>query len=79
MSLVVKISNMEIKNLLSKYQEMKLVPMDTLFEVDLWRAKEQKKCPKCGCKLYEMRNKPFFYCKSKRNGHSFIIKKSKMK
>ena len=66
-------------SLFSKYENMKVVPRQGLFEPDLYIAKTKKQCPLCGCKLYEMRNKPFFYCKSKRNGHSFIISSSKMK
>lgn len=70
---------MEIKNLLSKYQGMKLVPRQSLFEPDLYLAKTKKVCPLCGCKLYEMRYGKLWFCKSKRNGHKFTISKDKMK
>ena len=70
---------MQIKNLLSKYQSMKLVPRQGLFEPDLYLAKTKKQCPLCGCKLYEMRDGKYWYCKSKRNGHEFRIHKDKMK
>ena len=71
---------MDISQLLGeKYLErFRIFYPVTLFPPN-WDALLKNACPLCGCKLYEMRNKPFFYCKSKRNGHSFIINKSKMK
>jgi hypothetical protein len=66
-------------SLFSKYQKMEVVPIPTLFEPDLLLAVNQKKCPFCLCKLYEMRNKPFWYCKSKKHKSRFIISKDKMR
>lgn len=70
---------MEIKNLLSKYESIKLVPRSTLFEPDLYLAKTKKVCPICLNKLYPMRNKPFWHCRSRKNKHSFVISNEKMK
>ena len=48
----------------------------TLFEPELWRAKDRI-CPFCLNKLYEMRSRPFLYCKSKKHKNRFIISKDK--
>lgn len=68
----------QISNLFSKYEEIKLEPTGTLFDVDLRVAKKHRVCPFCFCKLYEMRNKPFMYCRSKKHRNKFIISKDKM-
>jgi len=54
----------------------------TLFELqpkDITRALLQKKCPHCGCKLYQTRDKKLWRCKSvKRDGYIIrdeVIKK----
>ena len=69
---------MEIKTLLDSYKELKYTTPVTLFEPDLWLAKEKHVCPFCLSKLYEMRNHPFYYCKSKKHLNRFIISKDKM-
>lgn len=50
-----------------------------LFPINLLDAVVKHVCPYCGCKLYEMKNKPFVYCKSKSHSNRFIINKSKLK
>ena len=67
-----------IENLLEKYKKLKFEHPKTLFEPQLWLAKEKKVCPFCLNKLYEMRSKPFLYCKSKKHKNRFIIGKDKV-
>lgn len=43
-----------------------------LFRPD-WSLLLQDRCPICTCKLYQMRNKPRWYCRSKKNKHRFTI------
>lgn len=65
-------------NLFSRFKEMKFHEQATLFEVDLLAALKRRICPYCACKLYEMRGKPFWYCRSKKHKKRFIIHKDKM-
>jgi hypothetical protein len=42
----------------------------TLFEIspkEIAIAKERRLCFLCGCKLYLMKNRPLYYCRSKRH------------
>ena len=59
---------------ISKY---KFYTSSTLFPLD-FSLLQKRKCPICYEKLYEMKNKPFFYCKNKQH-KQFIISKLKMK
>lgn len=67
-----------INNLFKKYSDIELKIDGTLFGIDPMIAIKQKRCPYCGNKLYEMRGKPFWYCKSKKHKRRFIISKEKM-
>ncbi len=60
-----------------KEKKLKLRLPQTLFENYNWSALKIQACPICGSKLYEMLNKPFFHCKSKKH-KGFIISKEKM-
>lgn len=74
---------MELKkisfNFEAKLAEYEFVHSNTLFPIDPKVATNQGKCPFCFCKLYEMRGKPFLYCKSKSHKNRFIISKDKVK
>lgn len=67
-----------ISSLFTKYDNLKFWASDTLFPPDLSVIKEQR-CPLCLNKLYEMRGKPFFFCKSVKHRRRFIVSKDKMK
>lgn len=64
-------------SLLDKYKSLKYEAPVTLFAIDWWRAKEGI-CPICTCKLYEMRNGKFLYCRSKKHKRRFLISKDKV-
>lgn len=69
---------MEI-NLFSKYRENKFESVHkdgTLFELDL-TISVKGTCPYCFRRLYEMRDKPFFYCRNKTHKR-FLISKDKV-
>ncbi len=72
-------------SLFTKYETMKVVPTGALFDLPLLETCKTHKCAYCGLKLYEMRNRPMYYCKSKRcpnliqNKKQFVISKSKLK
>ena len=66
-------------SLFSKYQNMKVKPTGLLFEPDLFLASTKRVCPFCMCKLYEMRSKPYWYCKSNKHKNRFMIHKDKIK
>ena len=69
---------MNIGDITKRYNFTPAPPLGTLFELDLLTALKTKTCPYCGNKLYEMRNRPFFYCKSKKHIQRFIVSKDKM-
>lgn len=49
---------------------------DTLFPPD-WGALKQHRCVLCGCKIYRMRSKPLWYCKSTKH-KKFVIQEHVM-
>ncbi len=67
-----------------KTLELKFKPSGMLFDLDILNALKQKICPFCGRKLYEMRNRPLWYCRAKTcecrgtNGRAFIVSKEKI-
>ena len=69
---------MNIASLL-KDRHIELKPSGTLFAVEPLVAITHRVCPFCFNKLYEMKDKPFFYCKSVKHKNRFIISKDKMK
>lgn len=50
---------------------------DALFEPD-WKQLLDYRCPVCACKLYKMRKAPRWYCKSRKNKHTFTIPDAKL-
>lgn len=72
---------MNIQGLLGRYKDFKPAPeRTTLFDIDLLDAVVKHVCPYHGTKLYEMRNRPYWFCKSKRgNKCGFIISSAKLK
>lgn len=70
---------MELGNLLSKYEGLKFEQTGLLFDLDLRVATEQGKCPYCGHKLYLMRNRPLYFCKSFKHANRFVISADKVK
>lgn len=67
-----------ISSLFDKFKEVKFVSDGTIFGADMRIAVTQKKCPFCGCKLYLMRNRPMYYCKSLKHKNKFIISADKI-
>lgn len=65
-------------NLFNRYKGLKFHTTPTLFPVDINLALEKRVCPICFCKLYEMRFKRFWYCKSKKHKKRFIISHDKL-
>ena len=65
------------KSLFEKYNGIQLKSDGTLFGIEPIYAAKHKVCPFCFNKLYEMKNKPLLYCKSKKHKQKFIISKSK--
>ncbi len=59
------------KNLFDKYSNIKIETYPVLFPDFTLPSKGH--CPYCFNKLYEMRNKPLLYCKSKKHKR-FIYK-----
>lgn len=72
---------MNIEGLFEKYKKIEFKPQVNLFNDIPLYAINDNKCPWCGLKLYEMRNRPLRYCKSKRcpcaiqTGKTFVCKK----
>ena len=66
-------------DLFKKYENMKVVSDGTLFGIEPIIAIQHRVCPYCFCKLYLMRNNKFYYCKSGKNKHKFVISVNKMK
>lgn len=66
-------------NVEEKLAQFEFVHSPTLFPIDPKVATQQSRCPYCFCRLYEMRGKPFWYCKSKSHKVRFIISKDKIK
>ena len=58
---------------------LKFYNPDTLFDLPLKEALDQKRCPICSCNLYEMKNKKFWYCKSVKHKRRFIVSSDKIK
>lgn len=67
------------KSLFSKYKEIEFKSDGTLFGIQPLDAIKFKVCPYCFNKLYEMRNRPFMYCRSNKHKNRFMIGKDKMK
>ena len=65
-------------SLFDKYKNIKVEPLPVLFEPD-FRDATKGYCPFCHCKLYEMRDRPFYYCRSKAHKKRFVISKEKVK
>lgn len=65
-------------SIFDKYKNLEVKSDGTLFGIEPLDAIKFKRCPYCGNKLYEMRGKPFWYCKSKKHKQRFIISKEKM-
>jgi len=53
-------------------EKLKVEYPDTLFP-PIWGAILTDHCPLCGCRLYEMRRMPLWYCKSNKHKR-FTIK-----
>lgn len=65
-------------DLFNKYNKLEFKESEgTLFPIDL-RVASKGFCPFCGNKLYEMRNRPFYFCKSVKHKNKFIISKDKV-
>lgn len=64
--------------LVDKLAQFEFVPSATLFPIDIHLATKKAICPLCFCKLYEMRGKPYFHCKSRKHKAKFIISASKV-
>ena len=64
-------------SLFDKYKDIKVESCGLLFEPDWYLAKE-KICPYCHRRLYEMRSRPFWYCRNKTHKR-FLINKDKIK
>jgi hypothetical protein len=62
-----------LKNLMEKF---KVEYAETLFTPN-WEALEVDYCPICGFKLYKMRSKPLWFCKS--TSHKGFIIRDKVK
>lgn len=62
-------------------KDFKVYYSDTLFEPtfeDLRTSCQEKRCLVCNCKLYLMRNRPLYYCKSVKHKKKFIISQEKL-
>jgi len=66
-----------IPDLFTRYKQLKFNNPITLFEPELWRAKDGI-CPFCLGKLRKMYKRPFYFCASKKHKKAFIISESKM-
>lgn len=60
-----------------KLESIEIKYADSLFEPD-WKMLLENRCPVCSTKLYRMRNKPRWNCKSKKNRHTFTISEEKL-
>ena len=72
---------MEIPNIENYLSRFKVINPVTLFEPtknDIVNALLQKRCPLCGCKLQQTRDKKIWRCKSIRKDR-FIIKDETLK
>lgn len=66
------------KDLFKKYENIEHKSDGTLFGIEPIIALKFKKCPFCFNSLYEMRNKPFLYCKSNKHKNKFMVSKDKI-
>jgi hypothetical protein len=55
-------------------REIKFYNKETLFDPPVAEANALKRCALCGNKLIESRDKPFWYCKSKKHSFYFVSK-----
>jgi len=70
---------MEIKELLGEEytEKFKVYFRETLFE-PTWGNLLEDRCPLCGCRLYEARNRPIWYCKSVKHKSRYFIHKDRL-